>query len=84
LMFSGRSAGKLYQKPKGEELEKEVKRCKEFVEKVKGKYGEWVDRLVEEVEKILEGKAGNDRVVSFVDPDAKFGHKSKDKTLCGI
>mgnify|MGYP005674026547 CR=1 FL=1 len=39
---------------------------------------------MEEVEKILEGKAGNDRVVSFVDPDAKFGHKSKDKTLCGI
>jgi len=35
------------------------------------------------MEKILEGNAGNDRVASFVDPDAKFGHKSKDKPFVG-
>lgn len=75
--------GKVYRKPTEEELEKEVRRCVEFVGEVKGRYGEGVDSIVEEMEKILEGNAGNDRVASFVDPDAKFGHKSKDKPFVG-
>jgi transposase len=75
--------GKVYRKPTEEELAKEVKRCGEFVAEVKGKYGEGVDRIVAEMEKILEGNVGNDRVASFIDPDAKFGHKSKEKPFVG-
>jgi IS5 family transposase len=67
--------------PRGEEaLAVERQRTRELLEEVK----EIGDERVRERSRLLEAMLGeSDRPVSFVDPDARWGHKGEDKPFCG-
>jgi IS5 family transposase len=67
--------------PRGEEaLAAERAQTREFLCEVAERKEE---RVVERV-RLLEAMLGDgDRPVSFLDPDARWGHKSKDKSFCG-
>jgi IS5 family transposase len=67
--------------PRGEEaLASERARTLELLEAVKGVE----DERVRERARLLEAMLGEgDRPVSFVDPDARWGHKAEDKRFCG-
>jgi len=64
----------------GEELTKELEKTREFLEEVRGKYGRKVDEEIEEVERMLYG---DEKIVSLIDPEARWGYKTKDKPFCG-
>jgi IS5 family transposase len=67
--------------PRGEEaLQVERERTRELLGAVKDVKEERVRERVRLVEAML---AEGDRPVSFVDPDARWGHKSEDKVFCG-
>jgi IS5 family transposase len=76
---------KTYQKSTDEEIKGEVKKTQAFVMRLRGfcvdKIEGWLDLLWETMEKILRKKAN--RCYSFVDPDARWGHKTKEKTFFG-
>ena len=67
--------------PRGEQaLAAERERTRELLEAVK----DVEDERVRERARLVEGMLGEgDRPVSFVDPDARWGHKSADKRFCG-
>ena len=65
-----------------EDLAKELNLSKELIEKVKGKYSPRVERLTDLLEKVTHPERKR-KLVSFVDPDARFGRKSKDKKFAG-
>jgi IS5 family transposase len=67
--------------PRGEEaLAAERERTRELLEAVK----DVGDERVRERARLLEAMLGEgDRPVSFVDPDARWGHKGEDKPFCG-
>jgi transposase len=75
-------------KPTKETLEEEVALTKSFIDELKGKFTEEIEpdiRLLEEVifpKATKPGEAKN-KLVSFVDSDAGFGHKTIDKPFCG-
>ncbi|GEM_PF-4802913 len=68
---------KLSQKPTGEELVEEVKMTYCFISEVRGRYGPEVEEKVEALEAILEPGEGKEKVVSFIDFDARHGRKCK-------
>ncbi|MFH0772459.1 MAG: transposase, partial [Candidatus Omnitrophota bacterium] len=78
----------LLRKPTKETLEEEVALTKSFIDELKGKFTEEIEpdiRLLEEVvfpKATLPGEAKN-KLVSFVDSDAGFGHKAIDKPFHG-
>jgi IS5 family transposase len=74
---------KLAQKPTEEELVEEVKKRYSFIREVKGKYGVEVDKKIEALEGILEPGKGKEKVVSFVDLDARHGKKSERRMFTG-
>ena len=61
-------------KPSKEDLAKELNLSKELVEKVKGKYSPRVEELTNLLDKIAYPEKKR-KLVSFVDPDARFGTK---------
>lgn len=61
---------KLSQKPTTEELVEGVGKSRAFIKRVKGRYGEGLDKKVEALEKILNPGKGTEKVVSFVNMDA--------------
>jgi IS5 family transposase len=67
--------------PRGEEaLAVERERSRKLLEAVK----EVRDERVRERSRLLEALLGEtDRPVSFMDPDARWGHKGEDKPFCG-
>jgi IS5 family transposase len=67
--------------PRGEEaLGEERERTRELLEAVK----DVEDERVRERSRLLEAMLGQgDWPVSFVDPDARWGHKAEDKPFCG-
>jgi hypothetical protein len=67
--------------PRGEEaLAVERERTRELLEAVK----EVGDERVRDRARLLEAMLGEtDQPVSFVDPDARWGHKGEDKPFCG-
>jgi len=65
-----------------EDLTKELNLSKELIEKVKGKYSPRVEKLTDLLEKVTHPERKR-KLVSFVDPDARFGRKSKDKKFAG-
>lgn len=77
---------KFFGKPKREDVQREIEKTRSFIDKVRklssGKVLWWVDLLAKTVGKIVRGDT-KDRVSSFVDPDARFGHKSVKKTFLG-
>ena len=65
-----------------EDLVKELNLSKELIEKVKGKYSPRVEKLTRLLEKVTHPERKR-KLVSFADPDARFGRKSKDKKFAG-
>jgi IS5 family transposase len=63
-----------------EELIKEVELTQAFFTEAKGKYTEGVDRVIGEMEGMLYGE---EKVVSLVDPDARWGYKDESHPFCG-
>ena len=63
-----------------EELVKEVELTRAFFSEAKGRYTEQTDKVIEEMEGMLYGE---DKVVSLVDPDARWGYKEEDHPFCG-
>jgi len=62
-----------------EDLAKELSLSKNLIKEVKGKCSFRVEKIVNLLEKAVEpGKKR--KLVSFADPEARFGRKSKDRT----
>lgn len=74
---------KLSQKPTAEELVEEVNMAHSFIAKVRGRYGSEVEEKVEALEAILEPGEGKEKVVSFIDFDARHGRKSVKRMFSG-
>jgi len=74
---------KIIGKPTAEELVEEVELSRRFVAEVKGRYGEEVDEKVEALEGILTPGGGQEKVVSFIDFEARHGRKSPKKMFMG-
>lgn len=75
-------------KPTKETLEEEVALTRSFIDELKGKFTEEIGEDMELLEGIIapkDTKPGEpkDQLVSFVDSDAGFGHKSIDKPFRG-
>jgi len=70
------------QKSTKEKLAKELALSKELIEEVQGKYSSKVERITGLLEQVVD-PTGERKLVSFVDPDARFGRKSKDKKFAG-
>jgi len=49
---------------------------------VKGKYSSRIEREISLLEQVVDPK-GKRKLVSFADPEARFGRKSKDKRFAG-
>ncbi len=65
-----------------EDLVKELDLSKELIEKVKGKYSPRVEEITDLLEKVTQPEKKR-KLVSFADPDARFGRKSRDKKFAG-
>lgn len=63
-----------------EELVKEVELTRQFFSEVRGRYTGEADKVIEEMEGMLYG---DEKVVSLVDPDARWGYKDEDHPFCG-
>ena len=70
------------QKLTKEKLAKELTLSKELIEEVQGKYSSKVEEIARLLEKVVDPTEKR-KLVSFVDPDARFGRKSKDKKFAG-
>ena len=73
---------KPYRRIAREDLVKEVSLSEELIKEVKGKYSPYVEEKVHLLEKAIHPQ-GKREIVSFVDPDARFGRKSKKKEFAG-
>ena len=69
-------------KPTKEDLEKEFILSKELIEKVKGKYSSRVEMEINLLEEAVQPEKKR-KIVSFVDPDARFGRKTGTKKFAG-
>jgi len=69
-------------RPTKEDLVKELNLSKEFVKTVKGKYSSKVEGMVELLERTVD-PTGKREILSFVDPDARFGRKTNEKKFAG-
>lgn len=63
-----------------EELMKEVELTRELFTEARGRYTEETDRVIGEMEGMLYGEQ---KIVSLVDPDARWGYKDEDHPFCG-
>lgn len=70
------------QKLSKEKLLKELTLSKELIEEIKGKYSSKVEEIAHLLEQVIDPTEKR-KLVSFVDPDARFGRKSKDKKFAG-
>lgn len=75
-------------KPTKETLEEEIALTRSFIDEIKGKFTKEIGEDMELLEEIIAPKntkpgEPKDQLVSFVDSDAGFGHKSIDKPFCG-
>lgn len=75
-------------KPTKETLEEEIALTRSFIDELKGKFTKEIGEDMELLEEIIAPKntkpgEPKDQLVSFVDSDAGFGHKSIDKPFCG-
>ena len=70
------------QKLTKEKLVKELTLSKELIEEVQGKYSSKVEEIARLLEQVIDPTEKR-KLVSFVDPDARFGRKSNDKKFAG-
>lgn len=63
-----------------EELVKEVELTRAFFSEAMGKYTEETDKTIGQMEGMLYGE---EKIVSLVDPDARWGYKDEDHPFCG-
>jgi len=70
------------QKLTKEKLSKELALSKELIEEVQGKYSSKVEKIAHLLEQVIDPTEKRE-LVSFIDPDARFGRKSKDKKFAG-
>lgn len=77
------SREKLWQKPTQEELVKEIEIGRRFIEEVKERYGEEIEEKVEALEGVLEPGRGQEKIVSFIDFEARHGRKSPKRMFSG-
>jgi len=77
------SREKLFEKPTKEELVKEIEIGRRFIEEVKGRYGEEIEEKVEALENILAPGRGQEKIVSFIDFEARHGRKSPKRMFSG-
>lgn len=77
------SREKLWQKPTQEELVKEIEIGRRFIEEVKGRYGEEIEEKVEALEGVPEPGRGQEKIVSFIDFEARHGRKSPKRMFSG-
>lgn len=73
---------KLYDKSTEEELNQELTRTREFIAKTKGNFTKQVDDKLAILEKITKGQS-EDKVVSFLDLDARTGKTTPSKPFTG-
>jgi len=72
----------LCRKPTKEELAREFTLSKDLIKEIKGKYSSKIERTIGLLEEAVEPEKKR-KLVSFADPDARFGRKSKDKKFAG-
>jgi IS5 family transposase len=77
------SREKLWQKPRKEELVKEIEIGRRFIEEVRGRYGEEIEEKVEALEGVLAPGRGQEKIVSFIDFEARHGRKSPKRMFSG-
>lgn len=70
------------QRPIKEKLAKELALSKELIEEVQGKYSSEVERIADLLKQAVD-LTEKRKLVSFVDPNARFGRKSEDKKFAG-
>ena len=70
------------QKSTKEKLAKELALSKKLIEEVQGKYSSKVEEIAHLLEQVVDPTEKR-KLVSFVDPDARFGRKNKDKKFTG-
>ncbi len=63
-----------------EELVREVELTRAFFTEARGKYTEQTDKTIEQLEGMLYGE---EKIVSLVDADARWGYKDEDRPFCG-
>lgn len=80
------SKQRLFGKPTEEDLTQEVSLSREFLDEVKRRYGkkQVLCEDIQALEEIMKGE-NKDRIVSFTDPDARFGRTSPEEKggFCG-
>lgn len=74
---------RLCQKPKAEELVHEVELTRDFIQEVKGRFGEEVEEKIDLLERVIDPQRGEAKPVSFVDTDARHGMKSPKRMFSG-
>jgi len=65
-----------------EDLAKELTLSKELIKETKGKYSSNVEKEIHLLEEVVAPEKKR-KIVSFADPDARFGRKNKDKKFAG-
>jgi len=72
----------LRRKPTKEELAREFTLSKNLIKEIKEKYSSQIERTITLLEKAVEPEKKR-KLVSFADPDARLGRKTKDKKFAG-
>ena len=78
------SSEKVYRKPSKQELAHEVELTTKFMQELKEQYkiNSQTRRIIEQLDKMLNPQ-GEARPLSFADPDARGGYKSRNKKFVG-
>jgi hypothetical protein len=74
---------RLCQKPRAEELVREVELSRDFIQEVKGQLGEEIEEKIDLLERIIDPERDEAKPVSFIDTDARHGMKSPKRMLSG-
>ncbi len=79
---------RLHGRPSPQEINEEISKTEEFINEVKGQYGEDVEDLLNILEELCTHKdnqanSQEKHIVSFTDTDARFGAKSDSKKFVG-
>ncbi|MGQ9673151.1 MAG: hypothetical protein ACUVV5_08460 [Candidatus Aminicenantales bacterium] len=77
------SREKLWQKPTQEELVREIEIGRRFIEEVKGRYGEEIEEKVEALKGVSEPGRGQEKIMSFIDFEARHRRKSPKRMFSG-
>ena len=83
---------RLFTPPTNEQIKQELNVTKKFISQTKGKFNQDTEELIKLLETAVNqqqrkadepGHKEPDEIVSFADPDAKYGHKSPKKKFVG-